>query len=231
MNHRTANRRGLLSLLILPLVLLPAVCPAQEPIQVDPSKFIQPLSPQESMASIQVPDGYHLEVVASEPMIQDPVMFAFDGNGAMYVCEWLTYMVDEHATGTYEPTSRVVKLVDTDGDGKMDQRTVFIDGVFLPRTLLPLQDRVLVDLSHSSSIWSYFDEDGDGKTYAEGIMVPLEATFDNVQMADVLYYIGRSWDGWKKPIPPELIGAVRKAVVDRKTPWTEQELVEMARGK
>ena len=51
---------------------------------------IPALSPEESMKTIEVPDGFHLELVASEPMVQEPASFVFDGNGAMYVCEWST---------------------------------------------------------------------------------------------------------------------------------------------
>lgn len=123
---------------------------------------IHALSPPDSMKTIEVPDGFHLELVASEPMVEEPASFAFDGNGAMYVCEWLTYMQDEYASGAKDPVSRVVKLVDTNGDGEMDKRTVFIDNVLLPRTVLPLHDRVLVNFTDEYSVWAYFDDDADG---------------------------------------------------------------------
>ena len=123
---------------------------------------IPALSPEESMKTIEVPDGFHLELVASEPMVEEPASFAFDGNGAIYVCEWRTYMQDEYATGAKDPVSRIIKLVDTDGDGVMDKRTVFVDNVLLPRTVLPLHDRVLVNFTDEYSVWSYFDDDNDG---------------------------------------------------------------------
>ena len=123
---------------------------------------ILPLSPEESMKTIEVPDGFHLELVASEPMVQEPASFVFDGNGAMYVCEWRTYMQDEYGSDAKDKVSRVVKLVDTDGDGKMDRRTVFIDNVLLPRTVLPLHDRVLVNFTDENSVWAYFDDDKNG---------------------------------------------------------------------
>ena len=82
----------------------------------DPDTTFPQLSPDEAIETIEVPEGYHLEVVASEPMVQEPVMMAFGPDGALYVCEWRTYMQDEHATGQMDPVSRVVKLVDTDGD-------------------------------------------------------------------------------------------------------------------
>ena len=127
-----------------------------------PETNYPPLPPEQALRTIEVPPGYRLQCVASEPMVQEPVMIAFDGNGALYVCEWRTYMQDEHATRQLAPEGRVVKLVDTDGDGVMDKRTVFIDGVILPRAVLPLHDRVLVYFTESSTLYAYFDDNLDG---------------------------------------------------------------------
>ncbi|MBK8035672.1 MAG: ThuA domain-containing protein [Verrucomicrobiaceae bacterium] len=146
----------LLVTLALPFTLLHAAG------EWNPDVTYPPLSPAEAIKTIEVPKGYHLQCVASEPMVEEPMMFAFDGNGALYVCEWRTYMQDEHGTDQTKPVSRVVKLVDTDGDGVMDQRTVFIDNVVLPRAVLPLQDRVLVYFTGSSTIHAYFDNNHDG---------------------------------------------------------------------
>lgn len=120
------------------------------------------LPPAQALRTIEVPAGYRLQCVASEPMVQDPVMIAFDGNGALFVCEWRTYMQDEHGSRQLAPEGRVVKLVDTDGDGVMDRRTVFIDGTILPRAVLPLHDRVLVYFTESSTVYAYFDDNRDG---------------------------------------------------------------------
>jgi len=128
----------------------------------DPDTKFPPLAPADAIKTIEVPKGYRLECVASEPMVEEPAMFAFDPNGAMYVCEWRTYMQDEHGTKQLDPVSRVVRLVDTDGDGRMDQRTVFIDNAILPRSVLPLADRVLVNFTGSDSVWAYFDDNKDG---------------------------------------------------------------------
>ena len=98
----------------------------------NPDTTFPALPPAEAIKTIEVPKGYKLVCIASEPMVEEPAAMAFDGNGALYVCEWRTYMQDEHATGQLDPVSRVVKLVDTDGDGVMDKRTVFIDNVDPP---------------------------------------------------------------------------------------------------
>jgi glucose/arabinose dehydrogenase/mono/diheme cytochrome c family protein len=124
---------------------------------------VKPLSPEEALKTIQVPKGYKLQVVASEPMISEPVDCVWDANGDMYVIEMKTYMQDADATGQFEKTSRVMKLTDTDGDGKMDKSSVFIDGLMLPRMILPLDDRILVCETNVVDIYSYRDTNGDGK--------------------------------------------------------------------
>ena len=120
------------------------------------------LSPEESMKKFYLPDGYRIELVASEPMVREPVAMAWDGDGRMYVAQMDTYMQDVDGTGTDEPISQVRMLEDLDGDGKMDKSTVFIDSLVLPRMILPLDDRVIVNETYSYDLWSYRDTDGDG---------------------------------------------------------------------
>ncbi len=160
MNRKPMN--PFTSVLALVLLTTGGALFAQKEEGWNPDSTFPPLSPAEAIKTIEIPKGYRLECIASEPMVEEPASFAFDGNGALYVCEWRTYMQDEHATKQLDPVSRVVKLVDTDGDGVMDKRTVFIDNVVLPRNVLPLHDRVLVNFTGSNSVWAYFDDNKDG---------------------------------------------------------------------
>ncbi|MDP4679757.1 MAG: cytochrome C, partial [Cyclobacteriaceae bacterium] len=113
------------------------------------------------MKTIYLPSGFKLELVASEPMIEEPIDIAWDGDGKMYVVEMLTYMQDINATNENEPWSRVSVLEDTDGDGKMDKSTIFVDSLILPRIILPLDDQVIIAETYSKNFWSYRDTDGD----------------------------------------------------------------------
>ena len=143
------------------------------PYEVETKKPIKPavlrnpsskyLSPEESMRTFNLPEGYRLELVASEPMLTEPVAIAWDGNGRMFVAEMRTYMQDIDGTGTKEPIGRILLLEDTDNDGKMDKNTVYIDSLVLPRMILPLDDRLLVNETYTYDLWSYKDTDGDGK--------------------------------------------------------------------
>ncbi|SEK30222.1 DUF7133 domain-containing protein [Parapedobacter koreensis] len=120
------------------------------------------LSPEESMERIYLQPGYRLELVASEPMIHEPVAIAWDGNGRMFVAEMNTYMQDVNGTGEMTPVCSIKRLEDTDGDGRMDKSVVFIDSLVLPRMILTLDDRLLVAETFDNSIYSYRDSDGDG---------------------------------------------------------------------
>ncbi|PVD51991.1 cytochrome C [Terrimonas sp.] len=131
-------------------------------IAVNPHPSGAPLSPEESMKTIHLPEGYKLELVASEPMIQEPVAIAWDGNGAMYVAQMKTYMQDINAIDENLPISSIVRLEDTDNDGKMDKRTVFIDSLVLPRMILALDDRLVVAETYSSNLYTYRDTNNDG---------------------------------------------------------------------
>jgi len=65
----------------------------------------------------------------------------------------------------------------------------------------------------------------NGVTYGEGLMIPLENTHNDEQIAQVLSYIGEQWHGWTKPAEAREIAAVRNSITDRKQPWTHDELV------
>src|SRR5690349_5801885 len=129
----------------------------------DSTPNVDHLTPEESMKKFNLPAGYHLELVASEPMIKEPVAIAWDGNARMYVAEMLTYMLDADATNEQKPFSRISLLEDTDNDGKMDKSSVFIDSLLLPRMILCVNHELLVNETNTITINAYKDTNGDGK--------------------------------------------------------------------
>jgi glucose/arabinose dehydrogenase/mono/diheme cytochrome c family protein len=127
-----------------------------------PKPPIQALSPEDEAKHFILPPGYHLELVLSEPEIQNPVAIAFDGNGRLFVAEMRSYMLDADGTNEYEPTSRISMFESTKGDGKFDRHTVFIDKLLLPRMILPLDKGVLTMETDADDVYQYWDTDGDG---------------------------------------------------------------------
>ena len=117
------------------------------------------------MKRIKLQDGFSLELVASEPDINEPVIIEWDANGRLYVVEMNTYMQDIDGKNQRDATSRVVRFEDTNGDGKMDKHSVFIDNLVLPRMLLTTtKDKVVVRETDTFDLYSYEDTDGDGKS-------------------------------------------------------------------
>lgn len=121
------------------------------------------LTPEEELATFEVAPGYVAELFAAEPQVQEPVLTVWDADGAMYVAEMRSYMQDVEGTGTKTlRNGRVKKLVDTDGDGRADKVTVFVDNLNLPRAILPLGDWIAVRESDTMGVVAYRDNDGDG---------------------------------------------------------------------
>ncbi len=130
--------------------------------------------------TFEIADGYEVDLVASEPAVQEPVLTVWDGNGVMYVAEMRSYMQDENGSGTKElKNGRIKRLEDTDGDGLPDRVTIFVDGLNLPRAILPLDDRIAVRESDSTKVVAYRDTSGDGVADSSEVLFEGKATGRN----------------------------------------------------
>lgn len=93
-----------------------------------------PLSPEESLKKIHVPDGFEIELVAAEPLVLDPVAFDWDERGRLWVVEMADYPLGMDGHG--KPGGRVRILEDTDGDGRYDKSSIFADDLNFPTGIL-----------------------------------------------------------------------------------------------
>ncbi len=118
---------------------------------------IPPKSPDEELQSFETIPGYTVELVASEPLVADPIAFAFDTRGQLFVVEMKDY--SEQDT---ECLGSIALLRDVDGDGKMDKRTTFVEGLSWPTAIWPWRDGVLV--AEPPRITWFRDTDKDGKS-------------------------------------------------------------------
>jgi mono/diheme cytochrome c family protein len=122
------------------------------------------LTPEETAKGFKVAPGFRVELVAASPMIKDPVFAEFDLKGRLWVCEFQSYMMNADGTGEHDAISRVQVLQDTDGDGRMDKATTFLDKIVNPRSLSIVKGGALVSLGNGKLI---FAEDTDGDLVAD----------------------------------------------------------------
>lgn len=106
-----------------------------------------------------VPDGFSVEVIADTKLVERPITGAFDEEGRLYVSD---------SSGSNEKVQeqlekkphRIVRLEDTDDDGKFDKSVVFADKMMFPEGTMWRDGSLYV--SAAPSIWKLTDTDGDG---------------------------------------------------------------------
>ncbi|MDF1752191.1 MAG: DUF1080 domain-containing protein [Verrucomicrobiales bacterium] len=116
-----------------------------------------PLSPEESKAAWKIEEGFEIQLVASEPVVCDPVDVVWDARGQMFVAEMGDYPLP---AGEGEFLSRIRLLSDKDGDGVMDGATTWAGNLDHVQGLLPM-DGGLVATTRTAVLFLK-DTDGDG---------------------------------------------------------------------
>ncbi len=86
------------------------------------------LAPEEAAKAMLMPPGFNATLFAGEPDVKQPIAFAIDDRGRIWVAEAYTYPV-RAAEG--QGKDRILVFEDTNGDGKFDKRTVFMEGLNL----------------------------------------------------------------------------------------------------
>ena len=114
---------------------------------------------EEELKTFKLASGYRIELVAAEPLVQNPIFFEFDPDGRIWVVEYQGYMRDLAGSGEGDPICRVVVLEDTDADGRADKSTVFLDKLVMPRSFAFVKGGVL--LQEPPKLWFCEDTDGD----------------------------------------------------------------------
>ncbi len=160
-------------LVLLSVLLLSPVLPAQESA-LRLIRETAALTPAQEQTRLHAPDGFSVQLFASEPMIHKPINMAFDARGRLWVSSTVEYPYSAAKERWSDPQGTRVKssrdaikiLEDTDGDGKADKVTDFADGLNIPTGVLPWHKPGHKDGCIAWSIpniWYFADTDGDGK--------------------------------------------------------------------
>ncbi len=104
-------------------------------VQVDAQDFTprntqaagqHPLPPVEAISRLRVPVGFQITLAAAEPKVRQPIAITFDDRGRLWVAESYSY---DGSTFTDQTQDRILIFEDTNGDGVLDRRKVFCEGL------------------------------------------------------------------------------------------------------
>ena len=135
-------------------------------------------------------EGYEIQVIAAEPLLNSPVSMTFDEKGRIWAVELPGYMRDIEGSDEEEPDGKIVILTDKNGDGVMDNRTIFMDNLIAPRTVLHAYGGLMY--SKGTALW--WAELEDTKIIREVLVDSLYVVGGNIehQPNGLLYNI----DNW-----------------------------------
>jgi putative membrane-bound dehydrogenase-like protein len=143
-----------------------------------------------------------MELVASEPLVMSPCAMAFDERGRLYVAENRGY-----PNAANPPQGDIALLENTDGDGRMDKRTVFADGLTFPNGVMPWRSGFIVTCA--PDVLYLKDTNGDGKADERTVLLIGFATTGSTQLRvnaptlgpDGWIYLAAGLSGERSPAP------------------------------
>ena len=152
----------------------------------------------EELATFQIEPGFKVQLVASEPMIEDPILIQFDEDGRLWVVEMRGYMSDIQGSEEDKPIGRISILEDENGDGEMDKSTIYLDSLIMPRALGFIKGGALI--AENNSLWVTQDLDGDLKADSKVLLdstysangIPEHSDNGFVRNVDNWYYSAKS---------------------------------------
>ncbi len=171
-----------------------------------------PQRPADTRKALEVHPDFTMTLVASEPMINKPMNFDWDAAGRMWVAETPEYpngrrgmrpdyrgkewkdhggLAPEPGVQERKGQDKISILTDTDGDGAMDKKEIFYEGLELVTGLVFYKDGVIV--TQAPDILWLRDTTGDGKCDK------VEKLYTGLGTGDTHAVINNprwGWDGW-----------------------------------
>lgn len=171
-----------------------------------------PQKPADTLANLEIHPDFEMSLIAAEPLINKPMNFDWDASGRLWVAETPEYPNGRRGmrpdyrgkewkdNGGIDPTpgiqdrparDKISILTDTDGDGTMDKKEVFYEGLDLVTGLVFYKDGVIV--TQAPDILFLRDTNGDGKADK------VETLYTKLGTGDTHAVINNprwGWDGW-----------------------------------
>ncbi|MDA0749380.1 MAG: glycosyl hydrolase, partial [Verrucomicrobia bacterium] len=158
--------------------------------QGDPITTMQiPLSPEASMEHMVTFRDFDISLFAAEPQVVKPLWLAFDPKGRLWIAESVDYPNEMQPEGQGRDRLKIVE--DTDGDGKADKFTTFVDKLSIPTSFVFADGGVIV--VHSGRTEFFKDTDGDDKADESKVLFEGWGTRDTHAAESNLRY---GFDNW-----------------------------------
>jgi putative membrane-bound dehydrogenase-like protein len=161
-----------------------------------------PLSPEASLKTMRARPGFKIELVASEPLIRDPIAFDWSADGRLWVLEMSDYPLGVDGQGA--PGGRLRVLTDTNGDGRYDEAVTFLDQLSCPEGMHCWRNGAIViagkDLFYAE------DTNGDGAADVREVLFTGFSEGNQQHRANGFTY---GLDGWLYGANGESDGMVR----------------------
>lgn len=135
---------------------------------------VPPPDPQIELASFRVPEGFEVNLWASDPLLAKPTQITFDKQGRLWASSSETY---PQLNVNQEPTDRIVILEDTNADGVADKSAVYYDKLLIPGGVLP-DGKGGAYVAHAKELLHLHDTDGDGVADREEVLLSGFGTED-----------------------------------------------------
>ncbi len=146
-----------------------------------------PVSAEQAVKKMTVPEGFTVEIVAAEPQIMNPVAMCIDEKGRYWITESFEYPRKQAGPGK----DRIKVLEDTNGDGRVDKVTIFAEGLNIPSGIAVGHGGVWV--ANAPDILFLQDTDGDLKADKRQVIVTGFGRTDTHELPNSF-----TWgpDGW-----------------------------------
>ena len=149
---------------------------AQRNLKVIPSS-----DPAVEKATFVVPEGFEVNLYASDPQLAKPIHMNFDAQGQLWIASSEVY---PHIKPGQKATDKIIVLKDTNGDGRADKRTVFVDNLLIPTGVVPGDGGVYV--ANSTDLIHYSDTNGDGMSDRKRVVLSGFGTEDTHHLLHTL---------------------------------------------
>jgi putative membrane-bound dehydrogenase-like protein len=145
-------------------------------------------TPEQERSGFMLPDGFEIQLYASEPDIGKPINLTFDARGRVWVTQSYEY---PFPASPGKGSDRITILEDTDGDGAADKFTNFSDTLNIPIGIFPITDGAIA--YSIPSVYHFTDSNGDGTADSTSKLV---GPFQHRDTHGMVNNFMGGYDGW-----------------------------------